>query len=117
MFNNYIKIALRNLKRRKISTVITATGLIIGITSFLFILQYVAFEFSVNTYHQNKDNIYRIVAEFTNGETTEFLAPAIAPTVAQELAGVTHGTRFSSGICSGIVEVQNQTSWLGIDRH
>ncbi len=107
MLSNYIKIAIRNLKRRKISTVITATGLIIGITSFLFILQYVAFEFSVNTFHKNSDNIYRVVAEYENGEISDFLPPAIAPSVAEQVAGVANGTRFSTGICSGIIEVES----------
>ena len=110
MLSNYIKIALRNLKRRKISTIITATGLIIGITTFLFILQFVAFEFSVNKHHQQSDNIYRIVGQYQDGEISDYLPPAIGPSVAEQLAGVSNGTRFSSGICSGIIEVESSNS-------
>jgi putative ABC transport system permease protein len=110
MFNNFIKIAFRNLKRRKVSTAITATGLIIGITAFLFILQFVAFEFSVNKHHQQADNIYRVVGQFDNGESSEFQPPALAPSIADQLAGVSNGTRFSTGICSGIIEVESANS-------
>ncbi len=110
MFSNFIKIAFRNLKRRKISTFITATGLIIGITTFLFILQFVAFEFNVNKYHQQSDNIFRIVGKSANGEITDFLPPALAPSIADQFAGVSYGTRFSGGICSGIIEVEESNS-------
>ncbi len=107
MFKNYLKIAFRNIQRRKISTVITATGLVLGISAFIFILQYVAFEFSVNKYHENSENIYRVLVENERGEISESLPPALAPAVKENVAGVKHGTRFADGICSGIVEAVN----------
>lgn len=105
MFNKYLKIALRNLQRRKVSTAITATGLILGISSFLFILQYVAFEFSVNTSHENRDRMYRIVSQNEAGEITEYLPPAIAYSAAETIANIEAGTRISSQICNGTVEI------------
>ncbi len=107
MFKNYLKIAFRNIKRRKISTAITATGLVLGISAFIFILQYVAFEFSVNKYHENSEDIYRVLVENQRGNISESLPPALAPAVKENVPGVKHGTRFADGICSGIVEAVN----------
>lgn len=107
MFKNYLKIAFRNIKRRKASTLITATGLVLGISAFIFILQYVAFEFSVNKYHDNSEDIYRVLVENVRGDISESLPPALAPAVKENVPGVKHGTRFADGICSGIVEAVN----------
>ena len=44
MFRNYLKTAFRNLKRERGFSFIHITGLVIGMTACLLIIQYVAFE-------------------------------------------------------------------------
>ena len=61
MFKNYLKIALRNIKRNKGYSFINIAGLSVGLTCCILILLYVKYEFSYDRYHENADNIYRVV--------------------------------------------------------
>src|ERR1051325_6944040 len=60
MFQNYFKIAWRNIIRQKAYSVINILGLAIGIAACLLILHYVSFELSYENFQVNKDRIYRI---------------------------------------------------------
>ena len=61
MFKNYLKIAIRNIIKQKVFTVINLAGLSAGLTCSIFIVLYIQFELSYDSYHENADNIYRIV--------------------------------------------------------
>ena len=61
MFNNYIKIAIRNLVKRKFYSLINISGLAIGLASFIIIMLYIIDELSYDRYHKNAENIYRLV--------------------------------------------------------
>jgi putative ABC transport system permease protein len=60
LFKNYIKVALRNIKRHKGFSIINIGGLAIGIACCLLIFRYVVFEMSYDNYHKDADRIYRI---------------------------------------------------------
>src|SRR4051812_34492094 len=60
MLKNYFKIALRNLWKHKIFSIINISGLAIGTAAFLLIVQYVSFETSYDLFHKNGDRIYRL---------------------------------------------------------
>ncbi len=60
MLLNYLKIALRNLLKNKVFSLINIFGLAIGMAACLLILQYVTFELSYDDFHTNKENIYRL---------------------------------------------------------
>jgi len=64
MFKNYLKIALRNIKRHKGYSIINIAGLSVGLMCCILILLYVKYEFSYDRYHENADNIYRVVMKF-----------------------------------------------------
>ncbi len=61
MFNNYIKIAIRNLVKHKFYSLINISGLAIGLASFIIIMLYIIDELSYDRYHKNAENIYRLV--------------------------------------------------------
>ena len=61
MLKNYLKIALRNLRRHKGYSFINITGLAVGLACVLLIVLYVQNELSYDTYHEQGDHIYRIV--------------------------------------------------------
>ena len=61
MFKNYLKVALRNIKRSKGISFINIAGLSVGMAVFLLILLYVQYELSFDKYHEKCDRIYRIV--------------------------------------------------------
>ncbi|NQT81237.1 MAG: ABC transporter permease [Candidatus Aminicenantes bacterium] len=60
MLKNYLKIALRNIKKHKGYSLINVTGLAIGIAVCLFILLWVQDELSYDRFHANADYLYRV---------------------------------------------------------
>ncbi|MEL6865141.1 MAG: ABC transporter permease, partial [Bacteroidota bacterium] len=63
MFQNYLKIGLRNLLKYRTNTAIHIWGLAIGLAAFLLINQYVTFERSYDRFHDHADHIYRLTTD------------------------------------------------------
>jgi putative ABC transport system permease protein len=61
MLKNYLKIAIRNIKRYKGYSFINITGLAVGMACFILIMLYIKYELSYDRYHENADDIYRVV--------------------------------------------------------
>lgn len=66
MFKNYLKVAVRNLRKHKGPAFINVAGLAVGMACCLLIMLYVQHELSYDQYHQNKGRIYRLAARFQN---------------------------------------------------
>ncbi len=60
MFKNYFKTALRSLWKNKVTSFINLFGLAVGMTAAVFIFLWVQNEMTVDNYHADKDNIFRI---------------------------------------------------------
>ncbi|RPD41876.1 ABC transporter permease [Chitinophaga barathri] len=72
MFYNYLKIALRSLRRKPSFTILNVTGLAVGIAAALLIFVVIRHELSYDNFHRNKDRIYRVASKAisrSNGET------------------------------------------------
>ncbi len=61
MIRNYLRTALRSLKKQRLYTCINIFGLALGLGSCLLILAYVSYEYSYESHYPNADNIYRVV--------------------------------------------------------
>jgi putative ABC transport system permease protein len=61
MFKNYILTAYRNILRNKYFSLINISGLAIGMAVCIMIAQYIVYEFSYDRFHQNYEQIYRLV--------------------------------------------------------
>ena len=70
MFRNYLKIAFRNLVKRKAYTFINIFGLAIGLACCLLISMYVLNELSYDRFHEKADQIYRIKQTSLNTDET-----------------------------------------------
>ncbi|RAJ03889.1 ABC-type antimicrobial peptide transport system permease subunit [Chitinophaga skermanii] len=68
MIKNYFKIAWRNIKQRKVFSIINILGLAIGISTALVIYMMVHYETHFDTFHPNKERIFRIVTEMPADE-------------------------------------------------
>jgi putative ABC transport system permease protein len=64
MIRNYLKIAWRNLYKQKAFSLIHILGLTMGITVCLMIFLYIMNEFSVDKFHKQGKNIYRVMRGF-----------------------------------------------------
>ena len=65
MLKNYLLIAFRNIRREKLFTLIKVLGLALGIAACLTIYQLVTYELRFDTFHPNKDRIYRVYTEYS----------------------------------------------------
>ncbi|UCE40133.1 MAG: ABC transporter permease [Candidatus Aminicenantes bacterium] len=61
MFENYLKITLRNIKGHKGYSFINLAGLAVGIACTIFIILWVQDELSFDRFHGNAGSIYRVV--------------------------------------------------------
>ncbi|HEY5564924.1 MAG TPA: ABC transporter permease, partial [Rhodothermia bacterium] len=97
MLRNYLKIAIRNLRRHKAFTLINVTGLAVGMAACLLIFLYVDDEISYDTYHANSDRIYRLAArvEGTSYENGIAKVPDLwGPGAKSDLSEIVEQTRF-----------------------
>src|SRR3954467_11309338 len=103
MLLNYLTIAYRNLTKNSVFSFINVLGLSLGMTAFLLIFQYISFEASVNKFHQNLPDLYRILIETNDGETQDYTAPILATRIKQEFPETKNYCRIAEGIGNGIV--------------
>ncbi|NUM80387.1 ABC transporter permease [bacterium] len=79
MFQNYLKIALRNLLKHKTYSLINISGLSIGLACSALIGLYVWDEWQYDRFHVRYDRIVRFVTDETSEGTTHYLATTPAP--------------------------------------
>lgn len=60
MLRNYLTAIFRYISRNKGFTIINVSGLVIGMTACMLILQFVVHEFSYDNFHEKKDRLYRV---------------------------------------------------------
>jgi putative ABC transport system permease protein len=60
VLKNFLSNSIRSMRKQSRYVMLNMSGLIIGITSFLFISLYVTHELSYDRFHANYENIYRI---------------------------------------------------------
>jgi predicted permease len=95
MFRNYLKIAIRNIVRHKAFSMINIAGLTIGMTCSIFIFLWVRNELSYDRFHQNSDQLFRVVC--TVGQFKAAVTPyPIAQELQTKAPGVKRIIRFNS---------------------
>jgi len=68
MLLNYLKIALRNIKRHSLRSFIHVIGLSIGIAACFVIYNLVTYEYSFDQFHPEKEKIHRVMSITGNAE-------------------------------------------------
>ncbi len=63
MLRNYLKIALRNLRRQGNYTLLNLLGLTLGLTGGLLIFLFITYHLSTDRHHAKFDRTYRIVTD------------------------------------------------------
>ena len=100
MFKNYLKVAWRNLLRKKVFSFINIFGLAMGLAIFTLISLYVLDELSYDHYNEHANRIYRVNtdikingSEFHDKDTPAPMADALVKTYPQ----VEQAVRISGG--------------------
>ncbi|MDN5210657.1 ABC transporter permease [Fulvivirgaceae bacterium BMA12] len=98
MLKNYLKTAFRNLRKNKAFSLINIIGLSIGMATCMLILQYVNFELSFDRFHDNHDQIYRVINyRYQNGKQIQhgpITYPTIGPTMFKDYPEIDAYTRL-----------------------
>src|SRR3977135_3285309 len=100
MIYNYLKIAVRNLRKYKFISFINLFGLTVGLTCCLLILTYILNELSFDKYNKKAGNIYRVTRLFRNPETGTSslnlgtIAPPFGPLLQNDFKEIQKVTRL-----------------------
>ena len=105
MLLNYLKIALRNLRKNRVFSFINIAGLALGIAAFVLILEYVAYERSYNQFHTQLPQLYRMLNQTREGDIWVDMAPAVGPLAKQQFPEVHDFCRVGEHSANGIVRV------------
>jgi len=70
MLKNYLKIALRNLRRQKGYAFINIAGLSVGLACSFFIVLWIVDEVSYDRFHEHSDALYRVMQHARRGDQT-----------------------------------------------
>ena len=104
MSMDYIKTAIRNIKKYKIYSFINIFGLAIGMACAIYILLWVQDELSYDGFHENKNNIFRVVTLFNNDGNTFYgtqTSPPVAPYLKNNFPEIQKSTTFGSSWLTG----------------
>jgi ABC-type antimicrobial peptide transport system permease subunit len=71
MLKHYIRIAIRNLSRQKVLTIINISGLSLGLACFSLILLFAVNEFSYDRFRANADHIFRVDEVYTRDDGSQ----------------------------------------------
>lgn len=96
MFQNYFKVALRNILKHKFYSALNIAGLALGLTSCFIIGLYINDELSFDKFHEGHENVYSIALHGRIGGQeiyTSNSSPPIAPTMVAGIPGVESAVR------------------------
>ena len=99
MLKNYLKIAIRNLTRNKVFSVINIAGLSLGLTCCMLIVLYTKDEVSFDRFQKNKHQLYRIQATISDENETRTIGSTNAihgPAFKEEIPEIQEVTRAQS---------------------
>ena len=96
MLRNYLKIAIRNLRKHKGYSFINIFGLAVGLATCILILLWVQDEVSYDQFHTNLDSLYRVVCYDRLGSREKYsvTSPPIAPALEQNFPEILRATRY-----------------------
>ncbi len=98
MFKNYLLVAIRNLLKHKVYSLINLTSLSVGIATCIVIFVFLSYETSFDNFHKKGANIYRLdeVQSFpgTDVQKVALSMSAMGPHLVNDLPEVKNYTRF-----------------------
>jgi putative ABC transport system permease protein len=98
MYKNYFKIAVRNLTRHKLYSLLNIVGLGFGITCFLLIALFAIDEMTFDRFHDRADDIFRVVQQQQTPNEGEQYFGAVSYNISEaainEVPGVDNGIKM-----------------------
>ncbi|UCE41827.1 MAG: ABC transporter permease [Candidatus Aminicenantes bacterium] len=99
MFQNYLKVAFRKMMRQKVFSFINIAGLAIGMAICILIYLWVQDELNYDKFHENANNIHRIVMNDQNyGVKWPVVSIPVGPALKQDFPEVLDSVRVNDFI-------------------
>jgi len=113
MVSNYIKISFRHLWHNKLYSFINVFGLAIAITCVLLAVLYIKNERSYDKFHENKENLYRVLTSVTDNKgnrgTVAGTCQPQGPAFKEAVPEIVDYTRLMGGDIKGDVVGNSKT--------
>ena len=110
MLRSYLKLAIRNLLKRKVSTLIHIVGLAIGLAACTLVFLYFEHELSYDKGFNNGDRIYRVVSVFNDGSHAPTAPWLYGSLLRQEIPEIEKVSRLDAKNSPCIVKAMDDTS-------
>ncbi|MEE9443182.1 MAG: ABC transporter permease [candidate division Zixibacteria bacterium] len=97
MLKNYLKITFRKLIQQKMYSIITISGLAVGIGVFLIFFAFYSWKMTPDSFHKDIDKIYNIVQVLNSGSGerhTAYIPFPLASSLKDDIAEIEDFTRF-----------------------
>ncbi len=107
MFKSYLKLALRNLWKRKTTTFINVLSLAAGLTCCALVFLFCQHELSFDKGFDNNEDIYRITSTFKGGGKAPTVALPFAKYLKSEIPEIDQVSRLDATNGVAIVQAQN----------
>jgi len=93
VLRNYLKTALRNIKKYKLYSFINISGLAVGMACCIIIFLWIQDEISYDRFHDNSEGLFRVVSNL-EGEWTSTSPWAINDVLKRDFPEIIRSTRF-----------------------
>ncbi len=97
MWRNFFTVALRNISKNKVFTLINVSGLAIGLASSILILLFINKELSFDRYHKKSHRIHRLYIDGVMSDQSfkgAWTSMIMAPTFTEEIPEIEKFVRF-----------------------
>jgi ABC-type antimicrobial peptide transport system permease subunit len=122
MIKNYLKTALRNLRRNKVFSFINISGLALGMACSLLILLWVKSEYNVDSFNKNSSQLYSVYErQFYNDKVDVFHSTPglMADEMKREFPEVEYASGFGwinqNSFTLGDKVIEEEGGWAGED--
>ncbi len=110
MLLHLLRISFRNMRKQWLYSLINVAGLGIGLATFLIVLAYVLYEHSFDRFHEDNQQLFRVLTEYRHkdgNQISEQGTAALGPLMAETLPGISRMCRTGMEQ-SGFVAQQDQ---------
>lgn len=98
MFKNYLLVALRNLKKQKLFSLINIIGMAVGMAGFAFFAHTAGVKLNSDRFHKNADRIYSVIQVLPiankDEEHTAYTPAPLLPALRSEFPEIEDGVRI-----------------------
>ncbi|SDT64473.1 putative ABC transport system permease protein [Mucilaginibacter mallensis] len=110
MFKSYLKLALRNLWKRKTTTAINVLGLSIGLACCALVFLFFQHDISFDKGFDNSNDIYRITTNFNDGGKAPTVSMPYVTYLKSEIPEIDEASRLDASKCTCIVQVKDSSA-------